>query len=409
MHRTTVQTERAEQRSYPNNAMKAALAFDSFKGCLSSREAALAARSGLMDAGMAGDDILCYTMSDGGEGFCEAVSSYLDGSMVQALVHSPLGDEVTAEYFLTADGTAYIESASACGYTLVPKDRRNPFATSSYGLGELIQDAAAKGASKIVVGLGGTSTCDAGVGMLQALGVKFFVENSDDGILPDGTPALLSEIIGIDARSLCGWSIPMEAWVDTEAGFCGNDGAVRMFGRQKGLSDELIPSADNWMFRMDLMYRKFVRGLFRKRLWNRSGCGAAGGIGGALYAMLKAQIKSGAEEVIAMSGLRDRLLDFADPIDLVLTGEGNFDIQTMSGKLPFIVADAVAEIGSAKLFNRKARTHTRLVCLCGRTEILQAEGFEDIRGITPAGTSEADALDPVQAAARLRKAAAELL
>lgn len=347
--------------------MKAFVAIDSFKGCLSSSEANEAACTGLRRAGLAADDITLLPMSDGGEGFCDTVSCYLDHSIsVQLPVHGPDGREILASYLI--DGrTAYIESAAACGYTLVPDGSRTPLKTSSYGLGELLKDAMSRKMDKVVIGMGGTATCDGGVGMLQALGAVFLTE---DGILPDGAPAMLSSICSMDCSSLIRTDCPLEAWSDTRTAFCGPSGAVRLFGAQKGITDDMSDSAESWMASLSSLY-----GLDPLTF---EGAGAAGGIGGALASILGAGIRSGADEMVRLSGLAESLSARAPEMTIVITGEGRFDTQTLTGKLPCIVAETADRFKT--LFPEGA---LKLICLAGSVMTRDSGPFDSVIRTTP--------------------------
>ena len=333
--------------------MKAVVAIDSFKGSLSTFEAGEAAAKALALSGFAPQDIRVLPMSDGGEGFCKVVGSYIDAGTVALNVRGPLGGEVRAEYLL-AGTDAYIESASACGYTIVPKERLNPLEATSFGLGELIRDAAGRGARRIVVGMGGTCTVDAGIGMLQALGASFTL--ADGTTLPEGEPALMKEILSMDTSAIDLGGAAVEAWSDTEVPLTG---AVRVFGRQKGLSEEMLGPADAWMSRIAALFGDNAV----------AGGGAAGGIGAALAAVLGAWICSGADGVIALSGLADN-----GGADLLITGEGRLDSQTLTGKLPARVAAAGRRSGCR-----------RILCLAGSVALAGPGCFDDTLQITPDG------------------------
>lgn len=340
--------------------MKAFVAIDSFKGSLSTFEANAAAGRALRGCGLSDDDITLFPVSDGGEGFCEVLSCYLpEAERIRLMVHSPAGRPVKASYLL-CEGTAYVESASACGYTQVADGERSPFKTSSFGLGELICDALDRGALRVVVGMGGTATCDGGVGMLQALGVKFFTDN---GLLPEGAPAMLQPLSRIDASALQLSGCRFEAWSDTSAAFCGSDGAVSVFGAQKGITPDYSDAADAWM--------QGVAGLYGLDV-STEGSGAAGGIGGSLVAMFGAEVRSGASSVLELAGFREKLAD-AGPETVALTGEGRFDSQTLTGKLPAVVAGLAKSCGA------------RTVCLAGKVACDEHGPFDAVVQVSPDG------------------------
>ncbi|MCQ2188178.1 MAG: glycerate kinase [Bacteroidales bacterium] len=327
---------------------------DSFKGSLTSAEANEAVLDALKECGF--DDVRCFTMSDGGEGFCAAVSQYVEAEEVTAKVHGPLGSIVCARY-LVADGVAYIESASVCGYGQISDGDRNPFMLSSRGLGELLLDASGRGVKKIVVGLGGTCTLDAGIGMLQALGARFA-----------GGERLLDPITSADFSGMAPLC-PVEVWYDTAAPMCGENGPVMLFGRQKGLEEGQMPAAEAWMGQVSQLYSK-ARGVDAANL---PGAGAAGGIGGALAAVLGADMFPGGRKVVELSGMRQFIIESGDALEAVVTGEGHFDAQTLTGKLPAVVAMTARDAAS----NRPL-----IVCAAGIADDLQQDLFDKVLSIS---------------------------
>lgn len=365
------------------------VAIDSFKGCLSTFEANEAARQGLVAAGFDESEIHCFPMADGGEGLCSVIASYMPGTMVSAEITAPTGEKTTAEYLLCEDGTAYMETATTCGYTQVPDSKRDAMQLSSYGLGELMLHAAQNGARKIAIGLGGTSTCDGGVGALQALGVKFHGGSCCAlAVLEDAAPALARPIYKIDARSLATWDIPVELWADTQACFCGEIGAVRMYGKQKGITESGMAAAEAWMERLSDLYEK-AGGHAPKTV---EGTGAAGGIGGALYAMLDAKIVYGAQQMLELCGFKKQMQEAVPQATYVISGEGKFDRQTVTGKLPAWVARAGRDCGTTN------------ICVCGCAEIDSAELFDHVLVITPEGMPLSEALKTEVAAKNMAEA-----
>lgn len=327
------------------------VAMDSFKGSLTTFEANAAVRRGLAALGYG--EIRCFPMSDGGEGFSSVAAEYVTGSFFGS---------GRRRYFMSEDGVAYLEAAVACGYDT--SEARTPLDKSSFALGEMMRDAASAGASKMVIGLGGTSTCDAGVGALQALGVKFIC--ADGSTFPDGEPALLKDIAGMNAGVLDGWNIPVELWVDTDVPFCGMQGAVRVFGPQKGLKTDEVTEADAWMSRIAELFG----------LGELKGAGAAGGLGGALHALTGAEILSGAEQMIRLSCLREALCG----AEMVITGEGRYDFQTSTGKLPYAISAAAMEAS------------VQAVCVCGSAESASSPSFSRILPVSPTGIPLAEAM-----------------
>jgi len=372
--------------------MKAVVAIDSFKGCLASVEAGEAARAGLLEAGLRPEDIRVFPVSDGGEGFCAAVAAALPQSReVRARACDPLGNPIEVSFLLADCGgirTAFLESASVCGYGQVPAERRNPLNTTSFGLGLLLREAVASGAECIAVGLGGTATCDGGAGMLQALGMRFL--DASGVAYPAGVPLLLKDISALDTADFQTLCVAVEGWSDTDAVFAGPCGAVRIFGAQKGLPAELADAADAWMGRLADMYAALGAGI--PGFAALSGSGAAGGIGGALAALLGAPLRSGAEALLRLAGLDAALAQ----ADLVLTGEGRFDAQTATGKLPARVLAAA----------QSAPGRPRVICLAGSVDAsaVSGSGFDAVIPVTPPEMPLAEALRPETAAALLREA-----
>jgi len=363
------------------------VAVDSFKGSLSTEQANDAVRQALLAKGFDENEIHCFPVADGGEGFCSVIASYVKAKKLIAEVKAPLGNTVKAEYLLADDGTAYLETASACGYTLVPADKRNPFLSSSFGMGQLIKDAVRNGAKKLVIGLGGTATSDGGIGALQALGVRFFLkpatgmEPLPDGApaqLPDGAPALLQPITKVDLSALDSWETPIELWSDTNAVYCGETSAMRMYGKQKGLKSEDVVRADEWM--------KGLSAIFGKQLSNHPGTGAAGGLGGALFLLPGAVMKAGADGLLNLASFREKLHTTNPEVRVVFSGEGKFDEQTVTGKLPSRVANAAIQE------QKKSGRQILKVCVCGCAELKKNDLFDKIIPITPAGMPLEEAL-----------------
>lgn len=335
------------------------VALDSFKGSLSTFEANGAVKEALLEMGIDSHEIKCFPMSDGGEGFSDVYSSYTNSRKISIKVLSPFGDRIIAYYHISDNNVAIIESATACGYTLVPIDKKNPLILSSFGVGEMIKDAISRGAKKIIIGLGGTSTNDGGVGMLQALGVKFATEKK---LLQEGEPALLKRIISIDKSSLISINVEIDICVDTQAFFFGENGAVKIYGPQKGLQKDCLNDADEWMRELWHMYYPDNQMI--------SGSGAAGGIAGALSLLPNSHIKSGASEILSISKFKELCNNEETQPSLVITGEGKFDSQTLTGKLPYIIAQSC---GGAKK-----------ICVAGKIDnSTKNHPFDYISQITP--------------------------
>ena len=310
---------------------KIIVASDSFKGCLSSLEIARAAGNGirkvLPDCELAG-----IPVADGGEGTTEALVAAMNGRFVSCDVHDPLMNLIQAEYGILGDGiTAVIEMASASGLTLVPSEKRNPLLTTTYGTGELIQDALQKGCRRFLIGIGGSATNDAGTGMLQALGFRF-LDSAGNKLGKGGQ--ILEQIAQIDSENV----IPalqesvFTIACDVNNPFSGENGAAFVYARQKGADDAMIRQLDNGLKH----FATVIHTSLGKDIDAIPGAGAAGGLGGGFLAFLPATLKPGIQMVL-------EALDFDNRIqnaDLIITGEGKLDRQTGMGKTPAGVLEA---------------------------------------------------------------------
>ncbi|MBQ8866414.1 MAG: glycerate kinase [Bacteroidaceae bacterium] len=312
------------------------LAFDSFKGSLTSREVADAFEEGVRSV-EPDCQVRKVCLADGGEGTAAALVDSLHGEWVEVEVLDPLMRPIRARYGLIDKGqTAIIDMASASGLTLLTEDERNPLKTSTYGTGQLMADALARGCRKLLVGIGGSATNDAGTGMLSALGFRFL---DTEGDILEGCGASLERIASIDAS----YALPsLEACeirvaCDVTNPFCGPMGAARVFAPQKGADEAMVERLDRGMAhfaKVLLLYNKVD-------VTNIPGAGAAGGLGGAFSALLGARLCRGVEMVL--DALRfDELLKGCD---LVVTGEGRIDRQTLMGKAPMGVLEAASHRG----------------------------------------------------------------
>jgi len=309
--------------------MKIVIAPDSFKESMTSLEAARSIEKGFK-AVLSDAEYVNIPVADGGEGTVQALVDATGGDIVHQTVTGPLGKPVKAAYGLLGDGkTAVIEMAEASGLHLVPPGQRNPLLTTTRGTGELILDAAEKGVSNIIIGLGGSATNDGGAGMAAALGVKFL--NRDGEEIENGGGAL-AEIAKIDVSGLNPKlkHIRFEAACDVDNPLTGPRGASAVFGPQKGANSEMTALLDQNLKH----YAAAVKAELGCEIDSIPGAGAAGGLGAGLCAFLKAELKSGVDIVLDT-------LSFSELIkgaDLVITGEGKIDGQTVSGKTPAGVA-----------------------------------------------------------------------
>jgi len=317
--------------------MKIVIAADSFKNCLSSREVVAALAAGFRH--VLPDAVLVeLPLADGGEGTVEALVSACGGEFREAEVCGPLATPVMAKYgVIDGGGTAVIEMAAASGIELLPESELNPFKTSTRGTGELIAAALASGVRKIIIGIGGSATCDGGSGMAQALGYRFYdaagrlLEEPLCGGMLDSVAAIKSP----DSAAFRDCEIRVAC--DVTNPLLGENGCVNVFAPQKGATPEMLPVLER-----DLAHfaeKVIAAGLARE--CDRPGDGAAGGLGFGLRAFLNARMGSGAELILAAAGFERQVQD----ADWVVTGEGKTDNQTLSGKLCFTVAETAKRHG----------------------------------------------------------------
>jgi len=317
--------------------MKIVIAPDSFKGNLTAKQVADAIEIGINRL-IPDAEIVKIPMADGGEGTVQALVDATDGEIITAEVSDPLGNRIKAEFGILGDSqkTAVIEMASASGLPLVPRDKRNPMLTTTYGTGELIRIALDKGCRKLIVGIGGSATVDGGAGMAQALGVRLLDKNSDE--IPKGGGGL-EHLDHIDTTSLDPRITETTTIVacDVDNPLVGPRGAPEVFGPQKGATPEMVKILDKFLDR----YADIIKSDLGIDIKNIPGAGAAGGLGAGLMAFLGAQLRSGIDIVIDASGLEKHLKD----TDIVITGEGRIDRQTIYGKTPIGVARTAKKYG----------------------------------------------------------------
>lgn len=309
--------------------MKVVIAIDSFKGSLSSIEAGMAAKDGVLKA-KPGTEVIVKPLADGGEGTVDALIEGLDGEQIDITVTGPMGAAVSCYYgLLRKTNTAVIEMASAAGITLVPSEKKNPLLATTYGVGEIIRDAMERGCRDFIIGIGGSATNDGGIGMLKALGYNFSDENGKD--TGEGGQAL-AKIASIDTQnrhpliSECKFRIAC----DVNNPLCGENGATYIYGPQKGVTDDLKKELDAGMAN----FAKITAASLGKDNSNIPGTGAAGGLGFAFLSYIGAELTPGIELILDAVDLDNDLKD----ADVVITGEGRLDHQTAMGKAPVGVA-----------------------------------------------------------------------
>jgi glycerate kinase len=336
--------------------MKILIAPDSYKGSLTALEVGEAMKQGL--AGRWPDaEIFLVPMADGGEGTTLALAQATRGSLVYRWVTDPLGQPVEA-YFgvLGSSKTAVVEVAQASGLPLVPEDKRNPLVTTSFGTGELVKEALDYGCDSLIMGIGGSATNDGGMGLLSALGVKFL---DQEGRPLTGWGTNLDKIHIIDTagldRRLAGMTVKVAC--DVTNPLCGPKGASAVYGPQKGATPAMVEELDRGLAHFALKIKEFLG----VDVGSLPGSGAAGGIGAGLVAFLKAQLVPGVELIIEATGMEE----LAAQAELVLTGEGRTDGQTIFGKAP---------AGVAQLAKRHGKP---VICISGSL----GEGWEQVHEV----------------------------
>lgn len=391
-------TASAQGSAAESIGVRIVIASDSFKESLSALEVCQAIASGVRDAVPEAEVVLC-PMADGGEGTVHALVTATRGRMIATDVRGPLGDVVTAAWGMLGDAsgeprradeapdegarpaTAAIEMAAASGLPLVPTDRRDPLRTSTYGTGELVSAALDEGARRIILGIGGSATNDGGTGCAQALGVRFL--DVAGNTLPAGlSGGSLGDIHAIDVtsrdRRLADCEIHVACDVDNP--LCGPRGASVVYGPQKGATPDIVRQLDDGLAHLADIIQRYLG----RDVRDMPGAGAAGGLGAGLVAFLDATLRPGIEIVIDAIGLDRRMAG----ADLVITGEGQLDAQSMMGKV-------VHGVGTVA-----RRSNVPVIAICGSIgpgaetslELIQAY-FSIVNRPMPLDQALADAAD----------------
>jgi glycerate kinase len=309
--------------------MKILIAPDSMKDCLLAGEVGRNIELGIKQV-LPDAEIKIIPMADGGEGTTKTLIAATGGKLVEVHAHDPLMRPVKACYGILGDGkTAVVEVAAASGLELLKKEERTPWRTSSYGSGELIRSALDHGCRKILIGLGGSATNDGGTGIIRALGGKFIDRHGKE--IDQGGGALSSltkiDLSGLDKRiQECSISVAC----DVKIPLCGKYGTSKVYGAQKGADEAMRNSLDDKLRH----FAELISTQFNIDIMEIEGAGAAGGIGGGLKALLGAALLPGFGMVAELTGLEEEI----KRSNLIITGEGRTDLQTLSGKVPFGVA-----------------------------------------------------------------------
>ena len=374
---------------FTHKMRKIVVASDSFKGCLSSEEVAMAVEEGIHDI-FPEAEVVVLPVADGGEGSLDAFrKAYPDSEEVTVNVYGPLYWKVDAKYLILPDGkTAFIEIAQACGLELLEKDRRDPLKTSTYGFGQMIVDAISRGCTRVIAALGGTCTNDAGAGMLSALGFSLTNAGGTRNACYGAELILLEDI---DDSDVSGQVKATEFIVicDVTSPLCGQDGAAYVYAPQKGACKCAVSALDDGLC-------NFAQVTLEKTgvaLGSMPGAGAAGGVAGAMHAFLGAKMVSGSDLILDAAGFENAVQD----ADLVITGEGRLDHQTLTGKLPY----AVAKRASAK--------GVPVLAVCGISDIDQLPGAFAVRQVTPEGMPLSEARKPAMAKENIRRTVCDYL
>ncbi|MGT2832262.1 glycerate kinase [Streptococcus halotolerans] len=305
------------------------VASDSFKGSANSLEVASCIRQGIHTL-YPDDEVLVYPIADGGEGTVDAIMASREGQRISLTVQGPFGQSVEAHYGLIDNGnTAIIEMAEASGLTLVAKEDLDILQSSTYGTGELIKDAVDKGVSNIYIGLGGSATNDGGMGLAAALGVRFL---DDEGQSLKPISGNLSKIQSIDTSQQLAAMADVEIILlaDVDNPLCGEEGASFVYGAQKGGNSDQLEALDRALDR----YADLVAEVTGRQEKDSPGAGAAGGLGFGLMAFFNAKAQSGIATILDLIAIEDVIAK----ADLVITGEGQMDSQSVNGKAPMGVA-----------------------------------------------------------------------
>ncbi len=304
--------------------MKVVIAIDSFKGSMTSCEVSAAVERGIKKV-FSDAEVIKVPIADGGEGTVETLVEGLGGKIIEKSVCGPLKNEVLANYGILNDKTAVIEMAAAAGLPLLETSERNPLKTTTFGVGELIKDAINKGCRDFIIGIGGSSTNDAGIGMLEALGYGFYDENM---VKLDCVGESLSRIHFIDdslkLKALDECRILVAC--DVNNPFYGPTGAAHVFAGQKGADDKAIEQLDQGLKN----FADVINRHYNIDISTLSGAGAAGGLGGGLHTFLNGQLLPGIEIIFDKIDLEDKIKNS----DVIITGEGKMDNQSVMGKVP---------------------------------------------------------------------------
>lgn len=369
---------------------KTIIAIDSFKGSLTSNEAAQSVAMGIKKV-YPDCKIIQIPVADGGEGMLDVIMNVTNGEYIYVKAHDPLMNVIDTRYAVSGDKcTALIEMASISGLTLVPEDKRNPMLTTTYGTGELIKDALDKGYREFIIGIGGSATNDAGLGMLQALGYRFLDESGNE--LGYGGQ-IMEKVMTIDESGVYKALHESHFTIacDVHNPFYGENGAAYVYARQKGADEEMIRELDKGLHSL----ASIIKSQRNKDIAYYPGAGAAGGMGGGFLGFLNSDLKAGIKLLLDA-------LHFAEKIegaDLIITGEGKVDHQTIMGKV------------SSGILDEAKKQHIPVILIAGSIENVEKMneiGFQAIFSITPSPIPLEEAMDSTYAAKNIERLVTQL-
>lgn len=364
--------------------MKVVVVIDSLKGSLSSIEAGEAAKAGIL-ASNPEATVIVKPLADGGEGTTEALVSGMNGTLKTIEVTGPIEEPVMAQYGMI-DEVAVIEMAQAAGLPQVPVEKRNPLVTTTYGVGEMIKACVEAGCKKFIIGIGGSATNDAGIGMLMALGFKFLDENGNE-VMQGGQG--LSQIASIDESNVLPELATCEFKIacDVNNPLYGEQGAAYVYAPQKGATPEIVETLDKGLRH----FAQVVEAHKGSDFAQLPGAGAAGGLGFAFTAFLNGTLQSGVQIILEETKLEAAL----EGADYVLTGEGRLDHQTAMGKAPIGVAKLAKKHGCKVIGVAGATTKEATAC--------NKEGIDAYFSIVNGAMSLEDAMKPEIAAENMKQ------
>lgn len=372
--------------------MKIVLAIDSFKGSLTSFEAEEAVAEALAQS-FPTVTVDCIPIADGGEGTLSVLLHTANGTYRHLQAHNPCMEIIPTQYGIAGDRqTAYLEMAAISGLPLIREEQKNPMKSTTFGTGELIADALELGCRTFIIGIGGSATNDAGTGMLQALGYRFY-DHAGKELGTGGE--ILGKIAKIDSNKR--HPLLANAYFivacDVQNPFYGPHGAAHVFARQKGADDNMITELDEGM----QAFARIIQQHTGKDISQLPGSGAGGGLGGCLAAFMQAELKSGAELLLQATGFYECIAD----ADLIITGEGKIDKQSLMGKI------------TGKILEEGKERGIPVIALVGQatdTDLLKKAGFTGTYPLTEAGSQPLEeAMKPAIAKENLKNTVSRII